>query len=93
VGLAGADGASEQNIFAARNPLASGQLSDLRGREAIGDGEIEFVERLHFGERGRVQSLLDGGLGTRRDLDGENLVQVVLVRPVLLARLSGEVAE
>src|SRR2546427_1246825 len=45
------------------------------------------------GKAAACQPLLDGGLGARSDLGREHLVQVVLVRPVLLACLAGEVLE
>ena len=91
--LASADGACEQDILATRDPIPASQLRDLGRGEAFGGAEIELVQGLHLGECGGVQSLLDRGLRTGRDLDGENLVEVVLVGPVLLARLSGEIRE
>jgi hypothetical protein len=76
-----------------RTRSAARQLGDLGRADALGGGEVELVERLQLGEHGRAQALLDRGLGARGDLDGERFMQIVLVRPVLLARLASEVLE
>jgi hypothetical protein len=82
-----------RRILGAGHPLAPRELGDLRSRDALGGVEVELVESLHLGEPSGAQALLDGRLGAGGDLDGEGFVQVVLVRPVLLTCLTGEVLE
>ena len=93
MGLAGADRSREEDVFTASDPIAASQVRALWRMNSLGGAEVELIERFHLGEAGGMQPLLDGGLGTRADLDGEHLVQVVLVRPVLLPCLAGEVLE
>ncbi len=63
---------------------------DLRRVDAVGGGEIKCVEGLHFGEARLAQALADHGLVPRGVLGTEDLVQIVFVRPMGVARLTGE---
>src|SRR5882724_4871800 len=88
VGLAGADRPREDEVLGVGDPAAA--VGDLCGVHALGGVEVEGVERLELGEARLAQALAHGRLGAGGDFDGEDLVQVLLVRPVLLAGLAGE---
>jgi hypothetical protein len=79
-----------RRTFSARSSQPPSELRDLRGIDTVGGNEIELVERLGLGKPRIAQPLTHGGLATRCDLDGEDLVQVVLVRPFLFASLTRE---
>ena len=57
---------------------------------ALRRGEIKRVEGLHLGEAGLVEPLADDGFMPRGVLSAENLVQIIFVRPMGIARLPGE---
>src|SRR5439155_22004463 len=56
--------------------------------DAFGGGEIKRVEGLDLGKARLAESLADHGLVPRRLLGAQDLVQVVLVRPVRIAGLA-----
>ena len=87
VRLAGADRAGEDQILRRRDPLAARERVDLRRVDALGRGEVERVERLHLGEARLAEPLADHRLVPRGLLGTQDLVQIVFVRPVALARL------
>ena len=86
--LAGADRAGEDQILGRGDPLAARERVDLRRADAVGGGEVEGVERLHLGKARLAQPLADHRLVARGLLGAEDLVQIVLVRPVRIARLA-----
>jgi hypothetical protein len=91
VGLSRPDRPSEDQILGACDPLAARELGDdRRTHRTVGGGEVEGVERLELREAGVVDAVADRGLEPRRLLRREDLVQVVLVRPVLLTSVSRE---
>jgi hypothetical protein len=85
-----ADRPSENEILGGGDPFAPGQGVHLGGVDAVGRGEVKGVERLHLGKAGLAQALADDRLVARRLLGAEDLVQIVLVGPVAIARLPGE---
>lgn len=87
VGFAGADRAGQDQIFGRGHPRATGERMDLRGADALGGREIEAVEGLDLGKARLAEPLANHGLVSRRLLGAEDFVQVVLVRPVRVARL------
>ena len=90
VRLAGADRAGEDQILRRGDPLAARERVDLRRADALGGGEIKRVERLHLGKARLAEPLPDHRLVPRGLLGAEDLVQIVFVRPVRIARLPGE---
>jgi hypothetical protein len=54
--LAGADRAGEQHILRPVDPAAAGELEHDGRVEAVGEGEVEGVERLELGEAGGGQA-------------------------------------
>src|SRR5690606_4332040 len=91
VSLSGADRAGEDHVFGSRDPLATGELGDDGGREGTdGRGEVESIESLHVREARVVKAMTDGGFSTRGFFGGEDVVEVVLVAPVLLTSLASE---
>ena len=86
--LAGADRTGEDEILGRGDPLAARQRVDLGRADAFGGGEIKRVERLHLGKARLAEPLADHRLVPRRLLGGEDLVEVVLVRPMRIARLT-----
>ena len=90
VRFAGADRAGEDQILGRGDPLAARERVDLRRADAVGGGEVEGVERLHLRKARLAQPLADHRLVARGLLGGEHLVEVVLVRPVRIARLAGQ---
>jgi hypothetical protein len=58
--------------------------------DAIGGRKVEGVERLHLGEARFAKALADHGLMPRGELRAEHLLEIVLMRPVRVARLAGE---
>ena len=91
--LAGADRPREDQILGRRDPLAARERVDLRRVDAVGGGEVEGVERLHLGEARLAEALADDRLMPRRLLGTEDLVQIVLVRPMGIPRLPGQAAQ
>lgn len=91
--LAGADRSGEEHVFGAPDPLAARELEHELRVDAVGRGEVEAVDRLVLGGARRVESLLDRRVGARRELGGEHLVEILLVRPALLACLASESLE
>ena len=88
--LAGANGAGQDQILGGGDPFATGERVDLRRVDAVGGGKIKGVERLHLREARLAQALADDRLVSGGLLGAENLVQIVLVEPVAVARLSGQ---
>ena len=83
-------GPGEDQILGRGDPFAAGEGVDLRRVDAVGGGEIKGVERLHLREARLAQALADDRLVSRGLLGAEDLVQIVLVRPVAVARLPGQ---
>jgi hypothetical protein len=90
VRFAGPDRAGENQILRRRDPRATRERVDLRRADALGRGEVERVERLHFGEARLVEPLADHGFVPRRVLGTQDLVEIVFVGPVGIARLPGQ---
>jgi hypothetical protein len=63
---------------------------DLRRTYAVRRREIKRVQRLDLRETGVAQSLSHHRLMPRALLGAEHLVEVVLVRPVGITRLTGQ---
>src|SRR5688572_31265662 len=63
---------------------------DLRGAHALRGSEIKRVEGLHLGEAGLMEPLPDDRLMPRGLLGAQHLMQIVFVRPVAIARLTGK---
>ena len=63
---------------------------NLRGADSLDGREIKRVEGLHFREARLVEALPDHRLMARGQLCGQDLVQIVFVRPVRVAGLPGE---
>ena len=94
VGFADADRPSEDDVVAARKPVASRKVADLRGRDGAASGrEVEGVEGLQLGKVRVMNTLSNRRVATRKLLDGERLEQVFLVTPVLFARLPRELLD
>jgi hypothetical protein len=90
MGLSGADGTGEDDVFGTTDPLAVGELGDLGRAHPVGRGEVEAVESLGLRETGSPQPLSHGGFPPRGFLGGKHLVEVILVTPVLLTGLAGQ---
>ncbi len=88
--FSGADRPREDQILRRGHPLAAGQGMELRGVDAVGRGEIEGVERLHFGKARLAEALSDHRLVAGGELRAEHFLEIVLVRPVRVSRLAGE---
>ena len=88
--LAGADRAGEDEILGRGDPLAARQRVDLRRADALGRGEVKGVEGLDLRKARLAEPLADHRLVPRGLLGGEDLVEVVLVRPMRIARLTGQ---
>ena len=88
--FAGPDRAGEDQILGRGDPLAARERVDLRRADAVRGREVEGVEGLHLGKARLAQPLADHRLVARGLLGGEHLVEVVLVRPMRIARLTGQ---
>ena len=88
--LPGPDRTGEDEILRRGDPLAAGQGMDLGRADALGGGEIKRVERLDLGKARLAEPLADHRLVPRRLLGGEDLMEIILVRPVRIARLTGQ---
>ena len=63
---------------------------DLCRADAVRSGEVERVERLHLRKARLAQPLANDGLVARRLLGGEDLMKIILMRPMRIARLTRE---
>ena len=88
--FAGPDGAGQDQILGRGDPLTARKRVNLCRTDALGGGEIKGLERLDLREAGLTQSLPDHGLVPRALLGAEHLVEILLVRPVGVARLTGQ---
>ena len=70
------------------SPRAS--VWSLRRADPLDGGEIKRVERFHLGEARLAEPLADHRLVARGLLRGEHLVEVILVGPMRIARLTGQ---
>jgi hypothetical protein len=61
---------------------------DLGGSDAFDRGKVEGFERFDFGKPPVMEALADHRFMTRRLLRGRDLVEIHLVRPVGVARLT-----
>jgi hypothetical protein len=86
--FAGADRAREDQILGGRDPLAARQGVDLGRADALGGREVEAVEGLDLGKARLAQPLTDHGLVARGLLRGQDLVEIILVWPMRIARLT-----
>src|SRR5262249_3497984 len=85
------DGAGENDVVGASDPLTASELVDLCCADAsIGRSEVEGVERLHLWKTRVVETVSYRRIAARRLLRGEHLVQIIFVSPVLLSRLTRE---
>src|SRR6266511_1560106 len=88
--LAGANRARQNEILGGGDPLAARQRVDLSRADAVRRGEVERVERLHLRKARLPQPLANDGLMARRLLGGEDFVEIILMRPMRIARLTSE---
>ena len=86
--LSGADGSDQDDVVAAVDVVAGGQLAQLRVGDALQGLEVDLFERLVVGEAGRAQPALDGAGVTIPDLGLEQLPEVVLVVPLRVLGLT-----
>ena len=63
---------------------------DLGRADAVRRGEVERVERPHLRKARLAQPLANHGLVAGRLLRGEDLMEIILMRPVRIARLTCE---
>ena len=91
--LAGPDGPGEDQILRSRDPLATREGVDLGGADTVDGGEVERIERLHFGEARLVEALTDHGFVARGLLGTQHLVQVIFVGPMRVSGLPGQAVE
>jgi hypothetical protein len=90
VRFAGADRAGEDQILGSGDPRSTRERVDLRGADAVGRGEVEGIEGLHLRKARLAQPLADDRLMARGLLGAEHLVEVILVGPMRIARLTGQ---
>ena len=83
-------GPAKIRFSGARDPLAARERMNLRRVDALGGREIERVQRLDFGKARLSEALADHRFVPGRLLGAEDLVEILLVRPVRVARLAGE---
>jgi hypothetical protein len=90
VGFSGPDRSGQAEVFVALDPLAAGQLEDLRPGNALEGLPVDLLEGLQVGEAGVLEAVGDGLLVPRADLGLEKLLEEVLVRPAVLLGLAAE---
>jgi hypothetical protein len=61
---------------------------DLGRADAVRGGEVEAVEGLHLWKARLAQALPDDRFMARGLLGGQDLVEIVLMRPMRIARLT-----
>ena len=85
-----ANRAGEDQILRRGHPLAPRERMDLGRGDAVGGGEVEGIEGLHLRKARLAQPLTDDRLVARGLLGGEHFVEIVLVGPMRIARLTGQ---
>jgi hypothetical protein len=72
-------------------PIAAGELGDDRwAHGTVGCCKVECIECLELREARVVEPVTNRGLVARSLLGGQDLVEIVLMCPVILARLPPE---
>ena len=84
------DRTGEDEILGRGDPLAPRQRVDLGRADAIRRGEVERVERLHLRKARLAQPLANDGLVARCLLGSEDLMEIILMRPMRITRLTSE---
>jgi hypothetical protein len=88
--LAGPNRAGEDQILGRGDPLAACQRVNLRRADALRGREIKCVQRLDLGKARLMEPLADHRLMAGGLLGAQDLVQIVFVRPMRVARLPRE---
>jgi hypothetical protein len=90
VRFASPDRARENQILGRGDPLAAREGVNLCRAHAVGGGEIKCIERLRLRKACLAESLPDHRLVSRGLLGAQDLVEILFMRPVCVARLAGE---
>ena len=90
VRLAGADRSGDDDVLAALEVVAGGELSELRPLDALQRVPVELLEGLEVGEARLAQQPLDGAVAASQHLGLEQLHEELLVVPAVVGRPAHE---
>src|SRR5690606_38836948 len=87
VGLSHADSAEEDRVAVVLQEVEPEEVFYLHGVYGFGPVEVELVEGFNEREAGGLDGALDGAVVTLTDFTFDEALEVVEVRPLLLAGL------